>query len=135
MTLLRQIAQLGALIVLLAGPILILLKWGPGSSRISGFLKYVVGSVIACTAVYWLLFYAADSILDVQFRKVVPNGEWTDADELAWTDADRRVVAAHFGDGARNVFALFAPVLLLANSIFSWVIVRGFRRSRDHRAA
>lgn len=130
----RHGLQLAALVVLMIGPLLILSLRGPKDSRWPGLLKYLVGSVAVCTAAYWLLHFSAGYILDTQFREVVPSGEWTYSDELRWTDAERRVVAAHFGDGGRNVLALFAPIILLANACVVWVAQQGFRGLRNRLA-
>jgi hypothetical protein len=85
--------------------------------------------------VYWLFFLSADYILDVQFHRLIPDNEWTPSDELAWTESERQVVSAYFADGGRNVLALYAPVILLANSVLCWIFARLFNGLIRRRAA
>ena len=135
MDILRYWLQIGAHAVLLVGPPFILALWTFRTSRLPGVFKYTLCSVGACTAVYWLLFLTADYILDLQFQELIPDNEWTPSDELAWTESERRVVSAYFADGGRNVLALFAPVILLANSLLFWILARVFAGFIRRRAA
>jgi hypothetical protein len=132
---LRFWLQIGALAIIAAGPPSILTFWYLRIARLPTFVAYAAVSAIACGGVYWLLFYLAEYVLELQFREIVPGGEWTDADALAWTVSERRVVDTYFGDGGRNVFALVVPFLLLAYSMLLWILARGFYAAFRRRAA
>jgi hypothetical protein len=124
MDVLRHALQVSALAILLVGPAFVLAFWWLRAPRIPTVAKYTATSVMGCTALFWMLFLLADYILELQFHDIVPDGSWTEADENAWTPSQRRIVEAHFGDGGRNIFALFAPILFLLYSVGLWAVAR-----------
>jgi hypothetical protein len=134
MELLRHTLQVSALAILVVGPACILGLWWFRTAFPPSLAKFTVTSVAGCAVAFWALFLLSDHILELQFRDIVPDGSWTPADEAAWTDAEQRVVAAHFGDGGRNVFALFVPVPLLLYSTVLWVITRALHAATRRRA-
>jgi hypothetical protein len=97
-------------------------------------VKFALVSVACCTVGFWALFILSEHILELQFRNIVPDGSWTPTDEAAWTDSERRVVAAYFGDGGRNIFALFVPLPLLLISAVLWAITRALYAVARRRA-
>src|SRR2546422_2657253 len=127
MDLLQHALRVTSLAILIAGPACLLATWYFRTTRVPTIGKYVLASVALCTVAFWLVFLFADYILERQFHEIVPSGEWTPSDELTWTDSQRRVVEAYFGDGGRNVFALFAPLLLSLYSVALWAIARVVR--------
>jgi len=134
MEIMQYIAGLMTQAILAAGPPFILGLWWFRTARPPGFAKFIVVSVASCAVAFWALFLLADHILELQFREVVPGDSWTPADETAWTDSQRRVVAAYFGDGGRNVFALFVPLPLLLYSTVLWAITRALHLAIRRRA-
>lgn len=125
MELLRDTLQVGALGILVAGPACILGLWWFRMASPPTFAKFIVMSVAICSVAFWIVFLLAEAILALQFHAIVPDGSWTPTDEARWTDSERRVVGTYFGDGGRNVFALFVSIPLLLYSTALWVITRG----------
>lgn len=127
---LRFAIGIAALMVLSVGPIALLALWRLRASRLPSLTKYTLVSMVGVTACFWMLFMLSEYILELQFRAIVPLGEWTLAQEALWTPAQHRVVEAYFGDGGRNVFALFAPSLLLPYSFVVWLVARSLDADR-----
>jgi hypothetical protein len=63
-------------------------------------------------------------MLEARFYDIAPGGSWSSADELSWSAEERRVVDSYFGDGGRNVFALFVPLLIAIYSSAVWWLAR-----------
>jgi hypothetical protein len=127
MELVRDILQVAALGILVAGPACILgVSWFRMASPPT-FAKFIVMAVAICSVAFWIAFLLAEAILELQFHAIAPDGSWTPTDEAGWTDSERRVVATYFGDGGRNVFALFVAIPLVLYSTALWVITRGFQ--------
>jgi hypothetical protein len=123
-----------ALAILSAGPVLTLAFLWSRSAQLPGVLKYTVVSVVACSVAFWLVFFAWDYILELRFHQIVPDGSWTHAEEVRWSEAERRVVDSYFGDGGRNVAALFVPLPLVAYSLVVWLIAWFTGRAARDRA-
>ena len=134
MELLRDTLQVSALAILGAGPACILGVWWFRTARPPALAKFIVASVAGCTIAFWALFLLSERILELQFRNIVPDGSWTPTDEAGWVDSERRVVAAYFGDGGRNVFALFVSMPLLLYSTALWAIARALYVATRRRA-
>jgi|JI10StandDraft_1071094.scaffolds.fasta_scaffold189916_4 hypothetical protein len=120
----RTALQFLAIATVVFGPPLSLLFWWRKEKRVPGPTLYVCATGAICIAIFWPAFLGADAILGMQFREIVPNGEWTPSDEAKWTVEQKSIVSAYFGDGGRNVFSVVAPYLILAYAIFLWVVAK-----------
>ena len=109
-----------ALAVLAFGPPLVLAAWCLRSRRLPRFIFYVPTSIVICTIAFAVAFLAADRALETRFHEIAPGGSWTAADEAAWSPEEQQVKRAYFGDGGRNVFALFTPIILFVYSLGVW---------------
>jgi hypothetical protein len=120
--------------ILAAGPVLTLVLLRSRGTALPGILKYTVVSVVACSLAFWLSFFAWDYVLELRFRQIVPNGSWTPAEEATWSEAERQIVDQYFGDGGRNVAALFIPMPLVVYSSLVWLIARFISSAARERA-
>ena len=127
--------QIGALAVLVLGPIAALVRGYQRSHGPPSGPAYLLRSVGVCTALFWSLRALAEVVLALHFAEVVPDGSWTELHEAGWTEAERRVVDRSFADGARNVFTLFAPIPLALYCLALWtgacLVHRVFDKRRD----
>lgn len=120
----RTVASLLMIGAIFAGPPALLLFWTRRAANYPRLVPFLLGATCALTALVWPSFAASEWLLELQFLEVVPGGSWTEADEARWSVDERRIVRAYFGDGGRNVLALFAPPLLALYSALSWLLLR-----------
>jgi len=112
----RLVLLLSGLAVLVAGPPLLFLARLIYIRAAPSALSFVLASTAICTVLYWAVFVLSDQLLEKQFLDLTGGGNWTPEDEALWSEAEHQVVAAYFGDGGRNVFALLIPAVFAAYS-------------------
>jgi hypothetical protein len=134
MEFLRFILQASGLAILVVGPAGILGAWWFRTARPPTWAKFTIVSVVVCTVAFWAVFLVSEHLLELQFRDIAPDGSWTPSDEAAWTAAERRVAETYFGDGGRNVFAVFVSVPLLLYSTVLWTVTRTLHAFARRRA-
>ena len=115
-----EFAAVSKLAVLALGPPVVLAIWRVRAGRIPGFFVFVLASVVICTLLFAVLFGVGEHALERRFLEVAPGGSWSAADEASWTPEEQRIVRSYFGDGGRNVFALFSPAVFAVSSAAAW---------------
>lgn len=132
---LQNAAWASAFGTVLLGPPAILLLWSKRTGSLPRFLAFVACASLAVALLFWAQFWFYDLVIEWRFEELVPGGSWTSYDEATWSEADRRVYNAYFGDGGRNVFALFAPIPILIYVSMTWLVGRGISELIDRHAA
>jgi hypothetical protein len=91
----------------------------------------VVVTTSLVVALFWSALFVADYLLELQIAPLDLDGDgiWSPAEEATWTAEDRRRLAAHFGDGGRNVFALLVPPVVAIYASGLWLAAHGLLRA------
>ena len=120
----RSAISIATMCAIFAGPPILLLLWKRRVATLPRLLPFLIATTLLLTLVIWTTFSLSEWFLELQFLEIVPDGSWTDADEARWSDRDRHIVRAYFGDGGRNVMALFSPILVAPYAGITWLLAR-----------
>jgi hypothetical protein len=127
---LGQIIQIAIFVALLSVPIFICLAIRRRFQGIKGFILAVVISTVLMSIVVIIQWLGYDWLLEQKITPLDRNGDglWAPDEEATWTKEDRRNIDFYFGDGGRNVFAVFvfpalSAVYSLAIATFYWLVM------------
>ncbi|WP_438463450.1 hypothetical protein [Marinomonas sp. PE14-40] len=116
-------AYVFAYTVLFCVPFVVAYKVRKKSIGVFGFAKGVVFSTLIMSVIGIALWFGYSIYLEILISPLDRNGDglWTPEEETTWTEQDRKNMDTFFGDGGRNIFAVFIfPILSL---LFSFSIM------------
>ena len=109
--------------VLFCVPFVVAYKVRKKTKGVLGFAKGVVFSTLIMSGIGILLWFGYSIYLEILISPLDRNGDgfWSPEDEATWTEQDRKNMDTFFGDGGRNVFAVFIfPIISL---LFSFSVM------------